>query len=171
MKKICEDPKDPLSNAFQFEKAREKRKGLQVKHLNDYESGLDDLKVKLKTNEEKDIEETLLDDGRNKIKQFMDFNNNEPPKNVQDLKNLMDVAKHSEDEYGGKKKKGDKKKGEKKKDKEKGGKKGKKASPEDDFMKKHVWKGPSETVNEVEKIVGTFAKEWESNENDKKNFD
>ena len=144
MKKIQEDPKDPKSIQFQYEQNKAKRKDLQFKAEKEYTDLLDDLKDQIRRNESDDIKETMLQGLRNDILDFWNENQGNPPKFVDDIYKAKEREKPltPEEEAIKLKEEEDKKKDAKKKKAAKKAGKGKKkakATPEEEFLKKHIW--------------------------------
>jgi len=114
------------------------------------------LKEEIKKNEEADIKEALLGERRQWIRDYTElFEKNQLPKSHKEFYKWNEVAKplSPEEEEAQRKEEEDKKKeAKKKKDAKKAGKgkKSKKDSPEEEFMKAHIWKGPTEVVNKIQ---------------------
>lgn len=191
MKKVSEDPKDSNSQTFKYNATRDHRKALQKEFDEEYKQGLDEIKTSIREYQAPDIKEVMLEERRKWIYDFYELNEgNDLPKKVTEFYEKDKVMKPltPEEEEAKRKEEEDKKKEEKKKKdakKNAKGKKAKKDTPEEEFLKARVWKGPTEVVSlmqekyffslKVELIlsnsVASFAKEWETYEEDRKNFE
>jgi len=177
MKKVSEDPKDPNSQTFKYNATRDHRKALQKEFDEEYKQGLDEIKNGIREYQAPDIKEVMLEERRKWIYDFYELNEgNDLPKKVTEFYDKDKVMKPltPEEEEAKRKEEEDKKKEEKKKKdakKNAKGKKAKKDTPEEEFLKARVWKGPTEVVSLMQENVASFAKEWETYEEDRKNFE
>jgi len=177
MKKVKENPKDPNSQVYKYNVTRENRKALQKEFDEEYKQSLDDMKDKIKEYEAPDMKEAMLEERRKWIYDFYELNEgNDLPKKVTEFYDKDKVMKPltPEEEEAKRKEEEDKKKEEKKKKdakKNAKGKKAKKDTPEEEFLKARVWKGPTEVVSKIQENLASFGKEWETYEPDRKNFE
>ena len=158
-------PKPKKKEEAPIQKAKEvaeNRKKTQEENANEFETAKEELKDLIRDNEGPDIQDEMLKERRDWVREYMKDHGMNPPEDLKDFYERFNVEQPLSPEEEEAKKlaeeeeaKGKKKKKEEKKDKKEKGKKGKKkkkSKDDDDPTKNLALMGPSEVVQKFDEF-------------------